>query len=251
MPYKRRTWPRSGPQLFLRVGLRIVVLTSVMTVTVGCDIGFTPDVTELELVGPDSQPQLSELDSEPDLLSPEMAGPAGDQYAQSGELLIGGQVYSIGDDPGDVSGIELAATEQTVFGVYGYGVIKENPDYRLLWIEDENGVRQHMIVHKDDPLFAGDDGFRQHVDDLESGLVKAATSKGVALGAATTLLATGLGACIPTAGTTCLMGAIGAGATALGALVADGYFTYSVVLPALDNLRADLEVIDLNRGLVP
>ena len=64
------------------------------------------------------------------------------------------------------------------------------------------------------------------------------------------VFAAGLGLCIPSVGTTCLIGAVGGLATMVGGLIGEAYFTLAEALPAERNMWADFDVIETNRGIV-
>jgi hypothetical protein len=172
-----------------------------------------------------------------------------DEYALAGDLLINGQAYPIGDELDNVEDIPLGATEESSYGQYGYAVIRDNPEYRLLWVTSEDGERHHVIVHENDPLFAGEDGFRKHLDDLQEGMTGLTTAAVPVLTAGGTLIAIGLGACAPTAGGGCALALAGAVITGIASLGAEAYFRLAVVDPAIDNLTADFETIAPNRGV--
>jgi len=172
-----------------------------------------------------------------------------DEYALAGDLLINGQAYPIGDELDNAEGIPLGATEEASFGEYGYAVIQDHPDYRLLWVTDENDQRRHIIVHANDPLFAGEDGYRKHLEDLQAGMTTLTTAAVPVVTAGGTLIAIGLGVCAPTAGGGCALAFAGAVITGLVSLGAEAYIRLGVVDPAIDNLRADLETIAPNRGI--
>ncbi|MCH8338024.1 MAG: hypothetical protein IH858_04130 [Chloroflexi bacterium] len=202
------------------------------------------------LVGPDSDGVAEGFSTELEILAPEMVGSTGSEYAVSGELILDGEVYLIGDEIADASRIKLGATEEAPLGGYGYGVLRDDPAFRLIWLIDEDGTRRNMIVHENDPLFSGDDGFRKHLEDYESGTLKAASASGIALSGAVPIVVAGLGLCIPSVGTTCLIGAIGGLATMVGGVIGDLYFTFAEAMPALRNMRADIDVIEANRGII-
>lgn len=235
-----------------RAGLviRLVLLAALFVSGSGCEVTFEPDIEPLELISPDSEGTAEGFDTELDILTPEMVGSSGSEYAVSGELIIDGEVYLIGDEIIDASRMTLGATEEAPLGGYGYGVISDNPAYRLIWVVDEDGTRRNMIVHENDPLFSGDDGFRKHLEDYEAGAFKAASATGIGLSGAVPIVVAGLGLCVPSVGTTCLIGAVGGLATMIGGVVGEFYFTFAEAMPALRNMRADIAVIEANRGIL-
>ena len=237
---------RDSAQLAIRISLLGALLISGS----GCEVQFEFDIEPLVLVGPDSDGVAEAFDPELVILAPEMVGSTGSEYAMSGELIINGEVYPIGDEITDACRIKLGATEEAPLGGYGYGVIHDDPAYRLIWVIDEDGTRRNIIVHENDPLFSGDDGFRKHLKDYQAGTLKAASASGLALSGAVPIVVAGLGLCVPSVGTTCLIGAIGGLATMVGGVVGDLYFTFAEAMPALRNMRADIDVIEANRGII-
>jgi len=172
-----------------------------------------------------------------------------DEFAVAGDLEINGEAYPIGDKIPNADEIPLGATEEGSFGEYGYAVVRDHPEYRLLWTTDEDGARHHIIVHENDPLFAGDDGFRKHLDDLQAGMTAMVSASVPVFTAGATLFTIGLGACAPTAGAGCAVAFIGAGIAGVVGLGVMGYVRSAVVNPAIDNLTADFSTIAPNRGV--
>jgi len=172
-----------------------------------------------------------------------------DEYALASDLLINGQAYPIGDELASADGIPLGAIEEGSYGNYGYAVVRDHPEYRLLWVASEDGERHHIIVHENDPLFAGEDGFRKHLDDLQERMTGLTTAAVPVVTAGGTLVAIGLGACAPTAGGGCVAALAGALITGIVSLGAEAYFRLAVVDPAIRNLAADFETIAPNRGV--
>ncbi len=182
---------------------------------------------------------------------PVMVEAQDDQYAVAGDLLIGGKVYPIGDVIENGDEIALGAVETAPLNGHGYGVIQDNPDYRLVWVTREDGTRKSVIVHKNDPLFRGEDGFSQHISDVQKGMEALGAAAIPVVTGGLTLIAIGLGACGATAGAGCLMAAAGAAVASLGGIAAEAYIRATQVDPALRNVIADLDVIAQNRGIDP
>ena len=240
-----------------------MVLCSVATITLAPDqsaqaksdqpqpvISFEPSLVPLQLTALALTAFPDAIKTPIQLLAPLMAEVDNKQYAVSGEVLIGGQAYPVGDVLTNADGISRGATEQAPLGAYGYAVIKDDPAYRLVWATSESGEKQYVIVHENDPLFAGDDGLRNHLDDLKTGIRDLATVTAPAVTAATTMIAIGLGACIPTAGTSCALAAVGATIAGVVGLGLHTYVNFAVVQPAIENVQADLQVIAANRGFL-
>jgi hypothetical protein len=77
------------------------------------------------------------------LPTPVMAPVESGQYAICGMLVIDSSVYAIGDPFSDASGIALGTVVNAdPFGRNGYAEIRDQPDYRLVWVTSEAGVRQ-------------------------------------------------------------------------------------------------------------
>lgn len=212
-------------------------------------ITFVPSLSPLELtaLAGTSMPTVA---PQPTLLpTPIMISVEDSQYAVAGDLEIGGRTYPIGDEISDASGIPLGATEEGSYGDYGYAVVRDHTDYRLLWTTDEDGTRHSIIVHRNDPLFAGEDGFRKHIEDLQRGMNTLVTASTPVFIAGGTLLAFGFGACPGTAGAGCAGGVVAAGIAGLVGLGIMGYIRATQVDTAIDNLGADFATIAPNRGV--
>jgi len=212
-------------------------------------ITFQPSLSVLEMTSFASTAFPATVPPPTPFPTPVMVPIEDDEYALAGDLLINGQAYPIGDELDSAEGITLGATEEGSFGEYGYAVIQDHPDYRLVWVNDENGERRHIIVHENDPLFAGEDGYRKHLEDLQEGMAALRTAAVPVVTAGGTLIAIGLGACAPTAGGGCALAFAGAVITGIVSLGAEAYIRLGVVDPAIDNLRADFETIAPNRGI--
>jgi hypothetical protein len=165
-------------------------------------------------------------------------------------LLIGQNVYPIGDEFTDASGIPLGPVTEDHFGWYGYATIATNPDLRLLWYTDAAGTKHYLISKVSDPLFAGNpgvspgDGFDDYVDQLVQAENALAISLGGWASGAAGLLVAQFALCGPTAGTTCVTAAL----TAVAALVGGGIsFMYHYIfkaIPAERNVIRQFSVID-------
>ncbi len=163
-------------------------------------------------------------------------------------ILLGDQVYPIGDEFLGDPDLELAGIQQDPLGQYGIATVSGSPDHRLIWITDDSGVRHNLIVHKDDPLYKGENGFLQHYEDYKSDLLKMGASMGVALTGAGTLIGLGLAGCLPSAGVGCAIAIVGGGVTVLGGLLGEVYFGFFEVRPAKDAMESIFGIIDENRG---
>jgi hypothetical protein len=214
-------------------------------------ISFEPSIAPLELTAIAATEIADTILVPTAVPDPIMVESQDDQYAVAGDLLIGGEAYAIGDEIEDAENIELGATETAPLNGHGYGVIKENPDYRLIWVTGEDGAKRHVIVHKNDPLFKGEDGFSNHIEDVQDGMEALAAAAVPVVTGGLTLVAIGLGACGLTAGGGCVMAAAGALIASIGGIAAEAYIRATVVDPALDNVQADLAVITDNRGINP
>lgn len=181
--------------------------------------------------------------------TPVMVPIENDEYAVAGDLLIDGRTYPIGDEISSAEDIPLGAVESDPFNDYGYAVIRDQPDYRLLWMTSEDGERHHIIVHKNDPLFAGDDGFSEHVDDLQAGMAGLVTTAAPVATAGAMIVGIGLGLCAPTAGSGCALALGGAVITAVVGIGVEAFFRLGVVDPAIRNIKADFTTIAPNRGI--
>ncbi len=163
-------------------------------------------------------------------------------------LLVGDEVFPIGDEFLGEPEIRLAGVQQDLLGRYGIATVSDSPDHRLIWITDNSGVRHNMIVHKDDPLYSGENGFLQHYNDYKSDLVKMGASMGIGVGGATTIIGLGLAGCVPSAGIGCAVAAIGGTVSILGGFFGELYFGLFEVKPAKAAMSSVFETIDANRG---
>lgn len=163
-------------------------------------------------------------------------------------LLIGEEVYPFGDEFLGEPEFDLAGIQQDPLGRYGVATISDSPDHRLLWITDDSSVRHNLIVHKDDPLYSGENGFLQHYDDYKDDLLKMGGAMGVGMTGAATLMGLGLAGCVPSAGVGCAIAIVGAGVSILGGFLGETYFGIFEVGPAMDAMSSLFETIDANRG---
>jgi hypothetical protein len=84
-----------------------------------------------------------------------------------------------------------------------------------------------LIVHKDDTLYSGENGFLQHYEDYKDDLALAGGSVGFGLTGAATLMGLGLAGCLPSAGVGCMVGIVGASVTMLGGIIGGAYLGIS------------------------
>ena len=214
-------------------------------------ISFEPSIAPLELTEIAATQIVDSIVVPTAVPDPIVVESKNDQYAVAGDLLIGGKVYSIGDEIENADDIELGATETAPLNGHGYGVIRDRPDYRLMWVTGDDGIKRHVIIHKNDPLFKGDDGFSRHIEDVQEGMEALAVAAVPVMTGGLTLIAIGMGACGLTAGGGCALAAAGALIASIGGLAAEAYIRLTVVDPALDNVIADFGVITANRGIDP
>jgi hypothetical protein len=252
------------------IALIVVVAVSVVVCPLAADgfglggasaqIAFTPHISALELtqtaegieieaVATVGLPATAAFPTPP--ATPIMAPVQSGQYAICGMLRIGSATYPIGDPFSDASGIAVGTVVNAdPFGRNGYAEIRDHPDYRLVWVTSEAGVRQYIIVHKYDPLFSDPNvGFASQVSVVRGGYQQLFAAGVPALSAAGTLITIGIIGCAPTAGGGC---ALAAGAAIVGGAVASAaewWIRATVVNPALRNLRLEFDSIDSNRGL--
>ena len=127
---------------------------------------FTPPPASFEAIFTATPPQAQGF---------ETLGPTDDPLAGldlENYVLIGENVYPIGDEFTDASGIPRGPVTEDHFGWYGYATIATNPDLRLLWYTDAGGTKHYLVSKVSDPLFAGNpgvdpgDGFDDYVDQL-------------------------------------------------------------------------------------
>jgi len=163
-------------------------------------------------------------------------------------ILLGDQVYPIGDQFYGEPDIQLAGIQTDIFGNYGVATISGSPDHRLIWINDPDGVRRNLIVHKDDPLYSGENGFLEHYKDYKDDVLKMGAAMGVGLGGAATIVGLGLAGCVPSAGIGCGVALVGGVVSFLGGLFGEVYFGFFEVRPAQDAMDSVFLAIDANRG---
>ena len=163
-------------------------------------------------------------------------------------LLVGDLAFPIGDEFLGEPDMELAGIQQDPLGRYGLATISESPDYRLIWTTDRSGQRHNIIVHKDDPLYSGENGFLEHYDDYSGDLLKMGGSMGVGITGAATLAGLGFAGCVPSLGAGCVVAIVGASVSLLGGLLGEAYFGFFEVQPAMDAMDSLFSTIDSNRG---
>lgn len=194
-----------------------------------------------------AQPFSTLVPREPDLDEP-FTQPAPEGIDLSNYLLVGDLAFPIGDQFLGEPEMRLAGIQQDPLGNFGVATISESPDHRLIWVTDSSGVRHNIIVHKDDPLYSGENGFLEHYDDYKGDLLKMGGSMGVGMTGAATLMGLGLAGCVPSAGLTCAVGVVGASVSLLGGFLGEVYFGVFEVRPAAEAMSSLFETIDSNRG---
>jgi hypothetical protein len=168
-------------------------------------------------------------------------------------ILIGDRLYRLGDEFLDDTGIERGPITKDTFGWYGYATIESNPDHRLIWYTDSDGLKHYMIVRADDELFAGTpgvdngDGFEDYVGRLQDAEVAIAGSLGIFGGGLGGLILTQIALCGPAGGATCVSGLITAAIAMAGAGLTAVYNYVFKMLPAENNIIEQFELIESNR----
>ena len=166
-----------------------------------------------------------------------------------GSIVIRSRPYAVGDEFSDASGIRLSGVHSDTLENYGYATIFDDTDYRLLWYTDRSGAKHYMILHKDDDLYRGENGFKELFDDYTAAAFKMHASVGVALSGSATLMGLGLAGCVPSAGVGCIVAGVGAAVTGLGGILAEFYFGIFEVGPATEALVTTFQAADANRGV--
>jgi len=182
------------------------------------------------------------------LSSPQAPTPT--PFVSPDEVPVGTDSCPVGDEFLDASGLALAGVQSDPTGRYGIATVMYQPDYRLIWYTDESGVRHYLIVHRDDPLYSGENGFLQHFNQYMAairGENASLTSGGTGAG---TIMGLGLAGCLPSVGWGCVVGLVGGTVVMLGGISGSLYFAIFEVRPEREALNTMFQTIEANRGTV-
>jgi hypothetical protein len=206
---------------------------------------FTPDVATLEVEGtPGGEPGF--LFPPGYALTPVPPTPL--PPGQDGLVVIGGEYYLIGDERSGTGGLRLGSPESDPFGLVGYATLLDAPAYRLIWYTDPQGVRHNMIVHGDDSLFSGPDGFQAQLTQYLAGFRTMSNSAGGMIGGGILYGALVAGGCTSGGPPGCVVALVSSLVAAGGGLASAVWHGVTEVLREYGHIILSFMTIDTNRG---
>ena len=210
-------------------------------------VAFTPHVTSMNIMGTWETPSISHLETQvPGDVQLQDTHPP-DEEPLPKILIIDGHVFHVGEMFYDAEGLRIAGITQDVFGKYGYATLMDHPEFRLLWHRDNINQTSYIIVHANDYLYDGDNGFLQHFENYQAGLRHRRNSFAAGLTGAGAIAGVGFVACLPSAGTTCILAGVGGIGSLLGGVAGEAFYHFTEVKPSEAGMISMMETIDINR----